>query len=105
MFGMAELQQQIGGYPVAENKMGTLAKHCPLKNSTMYMCQMGPAFQEPIDDDDDTADEEDDSKENESDDVGPGEDDTNAAMEMEMQPQWLWIFPRMWQPAELKHVA
>ncbi|KAH0636624.1 hypothetical protein KY289_036539 [Solanum tuberosum] len=62
MFGMAELQLLISGRPVTEDEMETLAESYPLTNSTMYMCQMGLAFQEHIDDDDTTSDKEDGSE-------------------------------------------
>ncbi|KAH0650410.1 hypothetical protein KY284_030322 [Solanum tuberosum] len=78
MFGMAELQLWIGGRPVTENEMETLAKRYPLTDSAMYMCRMGPAFQEPIDDDDATANKEDGLEEDELDDTSPGDDDTDA---------------------------
>uniref|UniRef100_M1CJJ9 Putative plant transposon protein domain-containing protein n=1 Tax=Solanum tuberosum TaxID=4113 RepID=M1CJJ9_SOLTU len=78
MFGMAELQLQIGGRQVTEDEMATLAERYLLMDSAMYMCRMGPAFQEPIDDDDATSDEEDGSVEDESDDTGPRDDDTDT---------------------------
>ncbi|WMV41274.1 hypothetical protein MTR67_034659 [Solanum verrucosum] len=78
LFGMAELQLRIGGRPVTEDEMATLAEHYPLTDSAMYLCRIGPAFQEPIDDDDDTADEENGSDEDASDDTGPGDGDTDA---------------------------
>ncbi|KAG5595978.1 hypothetical protein H5410_037210 [Solanum commersonii] len=55
---MAELQLRIGGLPMTEDEMATQVEHYPLTNSTMYLCWMGPSFQEPIDDDDVTANEE-----------------------------------------------
>uniref|UniRef100_M1DV00 Uncharacterized protein n=1 Tax=Solanum tuberosum TaxID=4113 RepID=M1DV00_SOLTU len=79
LFGMAELQLRIGGRLVTEDKMATVAEHYPLTDSAMYLCRMGPAFQEPIDDDDATADEEDGSDEDASDDTGPGNGDTDAS--------------------------
>ncbi|KAH0632964.1 hypothetical protein KY284_035750 [Solanum tuberosum] len=78
MYGMTELQLPIGGHSVTEDEMATLAERYHLTDSAMYMCWMGPTFQEPIDDDDATADEEYGSKEDESHDVGPGDDDTDA---------------------------
>ncbi|KAH0724938.1 hypothetical protein KY284_000803 [Solanum tuberosum] len=78
MFGMAELQLQIGGRQVIEDEMATLVERYLLKDSAMYMFRMSPAFQEPIDDDCATADEEDGSAENESDDTGPRDDDTDT---------------------------
>ncbi|KAG5630615.1 hypothetical protein H5410_002332 [Solanum commersonii] len=58
MFGMAELQLRIGGHPMTEDEMETLVEHYSLSDSAMYICRMGPVFQEPIDDDA-IADEED----------------------------------------------
>ncbi|KAG5585418.1 hypothetical protein H5410_045852 [Solanum commersonii] len=78
MYGVTELQLSIGGHSVTEDEMATLAEHYPLTDSAMYMCWMGPTFQEPIDDDDTIADEEYGSNEDESHDVGPGDDDTDA---------------------------
>uniref|UniRef100_M1DBI3 Uncharacterized protein n=1 Tax=Solanum tuberosum TaxID=4113 RepID=M1DBI3_SOLTU len=79
MFGMADLQLRVGGRPVSEDEMVTLAERYPLTDSAMYLCQMGPTFQEPIDDDDDaTVDEEDGSDEDASDDICPGDGDIDA---------------------------
>ncbi|KAH0765489.1 hypothetical protein KY285_001360 [Solanum tuberosum] len=78
MFGMAELQLRIGGRPVTEDEMETLAEHYPLTDRAMYMCRMGPAFQEPIDDDDATADEKDGSEEDKSNNTSPKNYDTDA---------------------------
>ncbi|KAG5576259.1 hypothetical protein H5410_056393 [Solanum commersonii] len=75
---MAELQLRIGGHLVTEDEMAKLAECYPLTDSSMYMCWMGPTFQEPIDDDDVTTDVEDGTDEDMSDDVGPGDDDTDA---------------------------
>lgn len=49
---MAELQFYIGCYPVSKDEMATLAECYPLFDSALYMCWMGPTFQEPIHDDD-----------------------------------------------------
>ncbi|KAG5567918.1 hypothetical protein H5410_065066, partial [Solanum commersonii] len=57
MFGMAELQLQIGGRPITNGEMETLADHYPLIESATFMCRSGPAFLEPLDDDVATADE------------------------------------------------
>ena len=65
MFGMVKLQLCICGYPVTEEEMDTLAEHYFLTDSVMHMCKMGPAFQEPIDDDDATVNEDDGSKDDE----------------------------------------
>ncbi|KAG5610716.1 hypothetical protein H5410_021997 [Solanum commersonii] len=78
MFGMTELQLRIGGGSVTEDEMATLAERYPLTDSAMYMCRIGPSFQEPIDDDDSTADEEDGSNEDPSEDVGPRDDDSDV---------------------------
>ncbi|KAG5590026.1 hypothetical protein H5410_040540 [Solanum commersonii] len=79
LFGMAELQLRIGGRLMIEDEMATLAEHYPLTDSVMYLFRMGPAFQEPIDDDDAIADAEDGSDEEASDDTGPGDGDTDAS--------------------------
>ncbi|KAG5589800.1 hypothetical protein H5410_040314 [Solanum commersonii] len=78
---MADLQLWVGGRPVSEDEMATLAEHYPLTDSAMYLCRMGSTFQEPIDDDDATADEEDGSDEYASDDIGPGDGDTDRLRE------------------------
>ncbi|WMV40894.1 hypothetical protein MTR67_034279 [Solanum verrucosum] len=79
MFGMTDLQLRVGGRPVSENEMATLAERYPLTDIAMYLCRMGPAFQEPIDDDDDaTVAEVDDSNEDASYDIGPGDGDIDA---------------------------
>lgn len=52
MLRMAELQFYIGCYPVSKDEMATLAECYPLFDSALYMCWMGPTFQEPIHDDD-----------------------------------------------------
>ncbi|KAG5629970.1 hypothetical protein H5410_001687 [Solanum commersonii] len=80
MFGIDMLQLRIGGRLVTKNKMATLAEHYPLTDSVIYMCQMGPAFQEPIDGDDSTADEEDGLEKDESDDVQHGDDDIDLGV-------------------------
>jgi len=40
MFGMAELQLQIGGHPITDVEIEELAECYPLTNSAMYMCRM-----------------------------------------------------------------
>ncbi|KAG5611149.1 hypothetical protein H5410_022430 [Solanum commersonii] len=75
---MAKLQMRIGGHPVTKEEIETLSECYLLKDGTMYMCRMGPTFQEPIDDDNATADEEEGSEEDHSDDVGPGDNDMDA---------------------------
>lgn len=80
MFGMAELQLQIGVRSVIEDEMATLAECYPLMDSAIYMRRMGLAFQESIDV---TVDEDDGLEEDELDDTGLGDDggdrDCNAA--------------------------
>uniref|UniRef100_M1DZ04 Uncharacterized protein n=1 Tax=Solanum tuberosum TaxID=4113 RepID=M1DZ04_SOLTU len=78
MFRMAKLQLRIGGRPVTEDEIETSIECYLLMDSAMYMCRMGPTFQEPLDDDDTTTDEEDGSEEDDSDDVGLGDDDMDA---------------------------
>ncbi|KAH0761877.1 hypothetical protein KY290_017950 [Solanum tuberosum] len=53
MFGMAELQLRIGGRPVTDDEMETLADRYLLIDSATFMCKSGPAFLEPLNDDDD----------------------------------------------------
>lgn len=50
MFCMVELQLRIVGSPVTEEQMDALSNRYPLKDSYIYMCQMGPTFHVPIDD-------------------------------------------------------
>ncbi|TMW95216.1 hypothetical protein EJD97_009233 [Solanum chilense] len=50
MFRMMELQLRIVGSPVTEEEMDALSNRYPLKDSDMYMCQMGPTFYVPIND-------------------------------------------------------
>uniref|UniRef100_M1DYX5 Putative plant transposon protein domain-containing protein n=1 Tax=Solanum tuberosum TaxID=4113 RepID=M1DYX5_SOLTU len=57
MFGMAELQLRIGDRPVTDEKMVTMAERYPLTESAAFLCRTGPAFLEPLDDDEVTADE------------------------------------------------
>uniref|UniRef100_M1DBA7 Uncharacterized protein n=1 Tax=Solanum tuberosum TaxID=4113 RepID=M1DBA7_SOLTU len=57
MFGMAELQLRIGGRPVTDAEMETMAEHYPLTESATFLCRTSPAFFEPLDDDEATADE------------------------------------------------
>lgn len=58
---MDELQLRIGGRPMTDKEMDTLDDRYPLTHSVMYMCQIGPSFQKPIDDDDATVNKEDGS--------------------------------------------
>ncbi|KAH0754631.1 hypothetical protein KY290_024901 [Solanum tuberosum] len=57
IFGMIELQLQIGGRLVTDDEMETLADRYPLIDSATFLCKSGSAFLEPLDDDEDTADE------------------------------------------------
>ncbi|KAG5592453.1 hypothetical protein H5410_042967 [Solanum commersonii] len=78
MFGMAELQLQIGGRSVTDDEMETLADYYPLIDSAVFLCKSGPAFMEPLDDDDATTDEEmDDDDDDDNDDKV---DEANALM-------------------------
>ncbi|KAH0646412.1 hypothetical protein KY284_034296 [Solanum tuberosum] len=61
MFGMAELQLRIGGRPVTDDEMETLADRYPLIESAAFMCRSGLAFMEPLDDDKAMDDEQDDA--------------------------------------------
>ncbi|KAG5581683.1 hypothetical protein H5410_052310 [Solanum commersonii] len=73
MFGMAELQLRIGGCPVTDAEMETMAERYPLFESAAFLCKTGPAFLEPLDDDEATADE---AMDDEEDDVV--DEETNA---------------------------
>uniref|UniRef100_M1E149 Putative plant transposon protein domain-containing protein n=1 Tax=Solanum tuberosum TaxID=4113 RepID=M1E149_SOLTU len=57
MFGMEELHLQIGGHPVTDAEMETMAERYPLTESASFLCRTGPAFLEPLDDDEAIADE------------------------------------------------
>ncbi|KAG5594766.1 hypothetical protein H5410_035998 [Solanum commersonii] len=57
MFGMAELQLRIGGRPITDEEMETMAKRYLLTESIAFLCRTGPAFLEPLDNDEATADE------------------------------------------------
>ncbi|KAH0754921.1 hypothetical protein KY290_025191 [Solanum tuberosum] len=57
MFGMAESQLRIGGCPVTDAEMETIAERYPLTESATFLCRTSPAFLEPLDDDEVTADE------------------------------------------------
>ncbi|KAH0715114.1 hypothetical protein KY284_008019 [Solanum tuberosum] len=65
-FGMAELQLRIGGGPVTDAKMETMAERYPLTESAAFLCRTGPAFLEPLDDDEATADEAMDDEEDDT---------------------------------------
>ncbi|KAG5585561.1 hypothetical protein H5410_045995 [Solanum commersonii] len=57
MFGMAELQLRIGGRPITDAEIDTMAERYPLTESAAFLCRTGPTFLEPLDDDEPTADE------------------------------------------------
>ncbi|KAH0754601.1 hypothetical protein KY290_024871 [Solanum tuberosum] len=69
MFGMVELQLRIGGRPVTNAEMATREERYPLIESAAFLCRTGPAFFEPLDDDEASADE------------AMGDDDEDAADE------------------------
>uniref|UniRef100_M1D8E9 Uncharacterized protein n=1 Tax=Solanum tuberosum TaxID=4113 RepID=M1D8E9_SOLTU len=75
MFGMAELQLRIGGHPVTDAEMETMAERYPLTESAAFLCRTGPAFLEPLDNNEATADE---AMDDEDDDVVDAE--ANALM-------------------------
>ncbi|KAH0636304.1 hypothetical protein KY290_036732 [Solanum tuberosum] len=99
MYGMAELQLQIGGRSVTKEDMATLTKCYPLTDSAIFMCRMGPAFQEPIDDDDATEDEDDKSEEDETDDGRNDDDDDDDDTDAGDGEAALMVvdFAQMWQ--------
>uniref|UniRef100_M1DVE2 Uncharacterized protein n=1 Tax=Solanum tuberosum TaxID=4113 RepID=M1DVE2_SOLTU len=66
MFGMAELQLRIGGCPVTDAEMETIAERYPLIESATFLCRTGPTFLEPLDDDEATADETVDEEEDDA---------------------------------------
>ncbi|KAH0669688.1 hypothetical protein KY289_024181 [Solanum tuberosum] len=80
MFGMAELQLRIGGRPITDNEMETLAKRYPLTESAAYFCRIGPAFQKPFDDDETTTDKEMDDEEDDIVDDDAIDEDADALM-------------------------
>ncbi|KAG5615804.1 hypothetical protein H5410_015628, partial [Solanum commersonii] len=57
MFGKAELQLRIGGCLVTDEEIETLADRYLLIESATFLCKSGPAFMEPLDDDEATADD------------------------------------------------
>lgn len=59
MFGIAKLQLRIGGRPKKDTEINTMVERYPLKDYAMYICRMGPTFQEPLDYDEATIDYED----------------------------------------------
>uniref|UniRef100_M1DH11 Uncharacterized protein n=1 Tax=Solanum tuberosum TaxID=4113 RepID=M1DH11_SOLTU len=75
MFGMAKLQLRIGGRPVTDEDMETMVERYLLTENAAFLCRTGPAFLEPLDDDEATADEAMDDEED--DDV---DEEANALM-------------------------
>ncbi|KAH0655201.1 hypothetical protein KY285_030083 [Solanum tuberosum] len=75
MFWMAKLQLRISGRPVTDEDMETMAERYRLTESAAFLCRTGPAFLEPLDDDEATADEAMDNEED--DDV---DEEANALM-------------------------
>ena len=55
MFGMAELQQRIGGRSVSDDAMEALPECYPLIYSAAFLCNTSPAFSEIVDDDEPTS--------------------------------------------------
>ncbi|KAG5628209.1 hypothetical protein H5410_013427 [Solanum commersonii] len=77
MFGMEEFHIRIGGYPITNEDIKTLVDRYPLTDNVAFLCRNGPAFLEPLDNDDEaTAEEEMDE---EDDDVVVDEE-TNTLM-------------------------
>ncbi|KAG5599531.1 hypothetical protein H5410_030901 [Solanum commersonii] len=76
MFGMTYLQLHIGGRPVTDDEMETMMERYPLTESAAFLCRIGPAFLEPLDDDEATDDE---AMNDEEDDVV--DEEANALME------------------------
>ncbi|KAH0717181.1 hypothetical protein KY285_013212 [Solanum tuberosum] len=76
MFDMVELQLRIGGRPVTDAEMETMAERYPLSESATFLCKTGPAFVEPLDDDKPTADKAMDDEEEAVD----AADEVNALM-------------------------
>ncbi|KAG5581212.1 hypothetical protein H5410_051839 [Solanum commersonii] len=66
IFGIAELPLQIGGRPVTDKEMETLADRYPLIESAAFLCRSGLAFMEPLDNDEATADEARDDEEDDA---------------------------------------
>uniref|UniRef100_M1DS73 Uncharacterized protein n=1 Tax=Solanum tuberosum TaxID=4113 RepID=M1DS73_SOLTU len=101
MYGMAELQLRIGSYSVTEDELETLAERYPLTNSAMYMCWIGPVFQEPIDDYDALLMKRMDWRRMSQMILAPEMIILIRVMVMVKQHRSLWILPRMWQLVDL----
>ena len=57
LYGMTQLQLRIGGRPATQDELTALEVRYPMTESAMFMCREGPAFQEPLDDDEPTIEE------------------------------------------------
>ena len=57
MFGMDELQLQIGGHQVTDQEMEALVEGYLLIYCAAYLCKIAPAFSQHVDEDDPTIDE------------------------------------------------
>ncbi|KAH0757339.1 hypothetical protein KY290_020832 [Solanum tuberosum] len=66
MFGLAKLQLQIGGRPITDEEIETLADRYPLIENAAFLCRFDPAFLQPLDDDEATADEAMDDEEDDA---------------------------------------
>ncbi|KAG5594823.1 hypothetical protein H5410_036055 [Solanum commersonii] len=75
MFGMVELQLRIEGRSITDEEMENLADRYPLTKSAAALCRIGPAFLEPLDDNEATGDEAMDDEEDDADD-----EESNALM-------------------------
>lgn len=58
---MSKLKLQIGGCPITDDEMETLADHYPLIDSATFLFKFGPAFLKLFDDEEATANEEKDN--------------------------------------------
>ncbi|KAG5584671.1 hypothetical protein H5410_045105 [Solanum commersonii] len=58
MFGIEELQLWIGGRSITDEEMENLVDCYSLIECAAFFCMIGPAFLEPLDDDEATADED-----------------------------------------------
>ncbi|KAG5590603.1 hypothetical protein H5410_041117 [Solanum commersonii] len=56
MFGMDDLQLQIGGHSVTDAEMEIIAECYPFFESATFLCKTGRAFLEPLDNDEAAAD-------------------------------------------------
>ncbi|KAG5612368.1 hypothetical protein H5410_023649, partial [Solanum commersonii] len=65
----------MGGRPITDEEIETLADRYPLTETAAFLCRSGPAFMEPLDDDEATADEAMDDEE-----ADAVDEDANALM-------------------------